>query len=122
MIALYDILSARCPHCRALPGTVCVTRDGTPARKPHKARARDALALAAHTDPALDALAGLGPVSQCGLCGTPGLPQRHRIVDAIAGRLEAGEGEDDVAADYRLFPEVIEALKDWMLKWPGAWG
>lgn len=119
---IFNILSAYCPHCRAFPAADCVTRDRAPARKPHKARVRAALALAAHADPALDALAGLGPTSQCGVCGTPGLPQRHRIVDAIAGRLEAGEGEDDVAADYRLFPEVIEGLKDWMIKWPGAWG
>lgn len=122
MIPIYSILSAHCPHCRALPAADCVTRDGAPAGKPHKARARDALALAAHADPALDALPGLGPTSQCGICGTPGLPQRHRIVDAIAGRLEAGEGDDEVAADYGLGAEVIEALKDWMVKWPGAWG
>jgi hypothetical protein len=80
----------------------------------------DALAAAAHADPALDAYPELGPVSPCGLCGS-GLPQRHRMVDAIAGRLAAGEGEEDVAADYLFSLEVVAAIRAWMVRWPGAW-
>lgn len=117
---IFNILSAYCPHCRAFPGTDCVTRDGAPARKPHKARARDALALAAHADPALDEHFALGSPT-CGVCGTPGLAQRHRVVDAIAGSLSAGEDEDVAAKEYGCSREAVDVVSDWMHKWPGAW-
>jgi hypothetical protein len=117
-----DPLTVRCGYCCVPPGGQCCAEPSLRARKPHAERVRLARAVAAHADPALDAFPELGPVSPCGLCGTPGLPQRHRMVDAIAGRLEAGEGEQEVAADYLFGPEVAEAVKAWMTRWPGAWG
>jgi hypothetical protein len=89
------------------------------ARKPHAARVRLALAAAAHGDPALDAFPEFGPATVCGLCSV--LPQRHRIVDAIAGRLAAGEGPGALAEDYGLSATALRAVLTWMAKWPGAW-
>jgi hypothetical protein len=80
----------------------------------------DALAAAAHADPALDAFPGLGPVSPCGLCGS-GLPQRHRVVDAMAGRLEAGECPEDLAEEFGVSRGAVHAVALWMVRWPGAW-
>jgi hypothetical protein len=119
-------LSARCPYCHAAIGERCVSAmdwgrlPQPPARRPHKVRVKLATAVAAHADPALNAFPELGPVSPCGLCGS-GLPQRHRIVDAIAGRIAAGEDPDEVGADYDLSPEALEAVQAWARKWPGAW-
>lgn len=39
-------------------------------------------------------------LGQCLLCGVPGEDQRHRVVDAIRGRVCAGDSEDMVALDY----------------------
>jgi uncharacterized protein (DUF433 family) len=75
--------------------------------------------VVAHSDPALDAyFPRLGP---CGLCGTPDLDQRHRVVDAIAGRLAAGEDPVEVAADYGLALDAVEAVLAWLARWPEAW-
>ena len=109
-----------CPYCYADPGEACWLGERKAAR-PHKARVKLALVLAAHADPVLGAFPELGPVTPCGLCGTPGLPQRHRIVDAIAGRLAAGEGPDALEADYNLLPDAVEAVAAWSARWPGAW-
>jgi hypothetical protein len=38
----------------------------------------------------------------CGLCGDTVLGQRHRIIDTIAELVRAGEGIEDVMADYRV--------------------
>ena len=46
----------------------------------------------------LSTVEGLGPSSRCGLCGDTILGQRHRIIDAIAERLVAGDF--DVGDDY----------------------
>lgn len=75
--------------------------------------------MAAHADPALDGL-GLGPVSACLLCGS-GLPQRHRMVDAVAGHLEAGEYPDEIADELALTEGAVVAVAEWMKRWPGAW-
>ena len=48
----------------------------------------------------------LGP---CGICGTPGLDQRHRRIDAIADAVAAGEGEEDVARDMEVPLEAVRA-------------
>jgi hypothetical protein len=69
---------------------------------------RLATAIAAHADRALDEFFPL--VGPCGLCGVPGLPQRHRVVDAIAGRLAAGEDPGVVAEDYGLPFAAVEAV------------
>lgn len=37
---------------------------------------------------------------QCLICGVPGEDQRHRVVDAIAERVVAGDDEEQVAEDY----------------------
>jgi hypothetical protein len=115
-----DALGVTCPCCRAVKGETCVTSRGRPCRT-HARRDRRALVLAAHHDPALDAFPGFGPVSQCGLCGTPGLPQRHRVVDAIAGGLAAGEDEDVAAEEYGCSREAVDVVKEWMTRWRGAW-
>jgi len=81
----------------------------------------DAFFLAAHADPALDAFPELGPVSACGICGVPGLPQRHRIVDAIAAQLAAGEFEEDLVGEYGVSEKAVAAVASWMARWPGAW-
>ena len=80
-----------------------------------------ALAIKAHADPALDAFPGLGPTSQCGVCGVPGMPQRHRVVDAIAGHLAAGECEGDVAEEMGISLDAVMAVQSWANRWPGAW-
>ena len=110
-----DPLTAECPYCLMPPGEPCSTETGKVVRT-HKARAKLAYALAAHADPALDEWPQLGPVSACGLCGS-GLPQRHRIVDAIAGRLAGGEDHEDIAADYGLPMSAIQAIIEWDAKW-----
>jgi hypothetical protein len=89
------------------------------ARKPHAVRVKLALVLAAHADPALDAF--FPPLGPCGICSTPGLDQRHRVVDAIAERLAAEEDPEDTAGEYGVGTEAVEAVALWMIRWPGAW-
>lgn len=113
-----DPLSVTCSFCDAVPGQRCMMFSDW-ARKPHAARKRLALALAAHADPALDAF--FPPIGPCGLCGVKGLDQRHRVIDAIAEQLAAGEGPDVVAADYGLAPEALDAVAAWAERWPGVW-
>lgn len=36
----------------------------------------------------------------CGFCGDTILGQRHRVIDAIAGQIRAGEAPDVVADDF----------------------
>ena len=79
-----------------------------------------ALLIKAHADPVLDEF--FPPIGPCGMCGTAGLDQRHRVVDAIAGRLAAGEDLEDVAEDYLLPVKAVEAVRVWAARWPGAWG
>jgi hypothetical protein len=89
------------------------------ARKPHAARVRLALAVAAHSDPVLGEWPQLGPVSPCGICTV--LPQRHRIVDAMAEHMEVGETAEEVAAEFGVPVEAVGAVEQWMTRWPGAW-
>jgi hypothetical protein len=87
------------------------------ARKPHAARRKLALALAAHADPALgEFFPHRGP---CGFCGFP--EARHRVIDAIAGMLEAGEDPDVVAEEHGASLEAVLMVRVWMQRWPGAW-
>lgn len=113
-----DSESVRCRYCRMPKDTPC--RNGSfRATRPHKVRQRDAHAVAAHSDPALDEwFISSGP---CGLCSVEGLGARHRTVDAIAGALAAGEEPAVAAWDYNLPPAAIEAVRAWLAKWPGAW-
>jgi hypothetical protein len=105
-----------CPYCGNPPGMRCGTISGW-CRDSHAARKRLALVLAAHADPALDAF--FKPLGPCGVCGTPGLDQRHRAVDAIAGALAAGETPADVAAELRVPLEAVQAVGEWAARWPG---
>lgn len=85
------------------------------ARKPHAARVRLARWLAANADPVLDAF--FPKRGQCQLCGQPGLDQRHRVVDAIADRLDAGEPADEVAAGYDLPLRAVAVVAQWRQRW-----
>lgn len=113
----FDPLAVTCPHCKEPPGSRCGTVNAY-SRKTHQARVKLALAVAAHTDPALDAHFPMR--GECGLCGA-GLPQRHRVVDAIAGALEAGETEQDVIDQFGVSLDAVMAVTAWMNKYPGAW-
>jgi hypothetical protein len=44
----------------------------------------------------------------CGLCG--GIEARHRVLDAIAERVRAGEPVADVAEDYGKTEAVVAAI------------
>ncbi len=113
-----DPLTAPCEHCEAKPGQRCMALCDW-ARKPHARRVRLAFALTAHADSALDAFfPRLGP---CGVCGTPGLDQRHRMIDAVAEHLAAGEDPDDVAFELALPVGAVLAVGEWAARWPGAW-
>lgn len=107
-----------CGYCGVPAGKRCSGEMGE-ARRPHAARVRLGRAVAAHSDPALDEFEpAYGP---CGICGVPGLTQRHRIVDAIAGRLAAGEDARALARDYVVTPEAVGVVAGWMTRWPGVW-
>jgi hypothetical protein len=113
-------LGVTCCRCGAAPGQRCLSASGR-VTATHTPRARLAVALAAHADPALAAFPELGPLTPCGLCGVPGMPQRHRVVDAMADMLEAGEDPEAVAFEYRVPLPAVEAVQLWMKRWPGAW-
>jgi hypothetical protein len=44
----------------------------------------------------------LGPGSPCLICGVPRADQRHRILDTMAERIQAGEPRGSVADDYEV--------------------
>ena len=114
-----NVLTIACPYCPAAIGQQCMTAAGTGSQRPHAMRRKLAVVLAGHADPALDAhFPKLGP---CGLCAVPGLDQRHRVVDAIAAGLSAGESADDLAVDYGVKPDAVDAVSAWAARWPGAW-
>jgi hypothetical protein len=45
----------------------------------------------------------------CGICGA--IDARHRLIDAVTGRLAAGESVYEVAWDYGLCVGTIEAMR-----------
>jgi hypothetical protein len=69
------------------------------------------------TDPVIDA--AFPPLGPCGLCGS-GLDQRHRMLDAIAGAVAAGEDEGVVADDYGTTVEVVRAVASSRPYWDEA--
>jgi len=113
-----DPLSVTCPRCEEPPGNRCGTINAY-SRRPHVARVKLALAHAAHADTALDAW--FSRTNPCGICGVPGMPQRHRVVDAIAGMLAAGENPQVVAEQYGVTAGAVRAVQAWAARWPGAW-
>jgi hypothetical protein len=112
-----DPLTVACPRCDEPPGNRCGTINDY-SRRPHAARVKLALALAAHADPALDAFFPM--LNPCALCGS-GLPQRHRMVNAIAGALQAGETAQDIMAELEVSLDAVMAVTAWAQRWPGAW-
>ena len=40
------------------------------------------------------------PRGPCLLCGVPGLDARHRVMDAVAGLVLAGDAAETIAEDY----------------------
>lgn len=94
------------------------TRHRTPF---HKVRRHDALAVAAHADAALDEHFPL--TTPCLICGVPGMPQRHRVVDSIAGAIAADQGDTDadLAEESGVSAEAVRAVRLWMERWAGAW-
>ena len=50
---------------------------------------------------------------QCQLCGVPGADQRHRVIEAIADMVNAGEDEEAVAADYDVPVDAVRACVQW---------
>jgi len=57
----------------------------------------------------------LGP---CLICSTPGADQHHRVIEAIASAVNAGDGEEDVAADYNVPVEAVRACLVWVREHP----
>lgn len=45
----------------------------------------------------------------CMICGVPGEDARHRVIDAIAERIAAGDSEEDTADDYGVTVEAVRA-------------
>ena len=113
-----EAMTVQCPHCGLPAGMRCGSISGW-ARKPHARRVRLARAVKAHADAALDEHFAL--TSPCGLCGVPGMPQRHRVVDAVAGLLAAGVDPGTVADELEVSAAQVEAVTAWMGRWPGAW-
>ncbi len=77
-----------------------------------------ALMLAAHSDPALDEAFPRHPVSICAFCGW--LPQRHRVVDSVAGMLAAGDDQGTVADELGLSAKQVAAVAEWAMRWQEA--
>ena len=113
-MTVIDPQSVRCPYCRQPGGCPCRTFPcARLASRPHAARVRLGRKVAANNDPALDEWwPKIGP---CGVCGVPGMHQRHRVIDAIADWLETEPGvtDDDLAAEYEVPPQAVRAVRDW---------
>ena len=58
------------------------------------------------------------PLGPCGFCNVPGVDQRHRAIDAIAGLLNAGEDEDTVAWEFEVPVEAVRACAAWVKAHP----
>ena len=52
----------------------------------------------------------LGP---CRLCCAGNLDQSHRLIDALAGRVRAGDDPAETGGDYGLGVEVVKACVWW---------
>ena len=66
-------------------------------------------------------LDALGPYrGPCGICGGP--DARHRLADAIADRLRAGESAEAVALDYEVQAGVVCAISECYIRAPHTHG
>lgn len=119
MTYLADPFVVACRYCRAAAGSPCRTWDLRPAARPHKARIRHAYVVLAHSDPLLGEL--FPPRGPCWVCGASGLDARHRVIDSVAGQLEAGEDPAVVADELELTAEQVGAVAEWSQRWPRAW-
>lgn len=76
-----------------------------------RARARALYGQAVAAAAALDRdLPKRGP---CLVCGVPGEDQTHRVIDAIAERVRAGDPAWAVADDYAVTDEAVQACLWW---------
>ena len=57
-------------------------------------------------------------LGQCQLCNVPGADQRHRVIEAIADAVDAGDGEEDVARDHGVPVEAVRACVRWAEEHP----
>jgi hypothetical protein len=115
-----EALTVDCGWCGMDAGMRCGSISGF-ARRPHKRRVRLARIIAGHNDPALDALwPKRGP---CGLCGTSGLDQRHRVIDSIASYIAADQGDTDadLAEEFGVAAEAVAVVRAWAVRHPEAW-
>lgn len=55
----------------------------------------------------------------CGLCGHP--DARHRVIDAIASRVRAGDGPEETGEDYGISVELVELIADGWSSKRQAW-
>lgn len=55
---------------------------------------------------------------QCRICGVPGADQRHRVIEAIADMVSAGDWDVTVAADYNVPVEAVRACVEWVRAHP----
>ena len=60
-------------------------------------------------------LKAAGPASPCAFCGDHPLGQRHRVIDAIAEQVRAGDPPDEVADDYGtdLYGVIVALAVSW---------
>jgi uncharacterized protein (DUF433 family) len=54
----------------------------------------------------------------CQICGTPGADQRHRRIEAIADLFNAGESEEDIAAEMEVPVEAVRECVRWAAEHP----
>ena len=67
------------------------------------------------TDDWIDAeLPKCGP---CLICGVPGVDARHRVLDAIAEMVHAGDVPADVAADFGVSRGFVQRVST---EWPAV--
>jgi hypothetical protein len=53
------------------------------------------------------------PRGPCLICGTPGLGARHRVIEAVADAVLAGDDPKDVEQDYMLAPGAALVAVEW---------
>jgi len=49
-------------------------------------------------------------IGPCLVCGQPGVDQRHRVLDAVAGSLAAGDDPATASEEFGIPVDVVEAV------------